>query len=330
MKIYDVLWKGIIEDLPNDAITFFFPDAADVIDPLAEVEFLDKELNEILPKRHHVLGKSRHVDKLLKVQRRDGKDQWLLLHFEVQGQPDAHFAERMFVYHIRIRERYKREVAAIAILTDKSADFRPSSFSYETLGTSLQFNYRVYKVLDQTEAELLASDNPFASVVLTALLNIKKNASNAEVIRLGIEIMRNLMLKGFDAQKRRAVMHFLKNAVAFKPEETAIFAKELESINQKELPMGIEEAILAIERKKAEIKGVKLGKALGEKQGIKKGERLGMEKGEKQGIEKGIEKGKLKQASQTAKWMQENGFPLEKIAEALNVSKEEVQGYLAR
>ena len=47
----------------------------------------------------------RHVDKLVEVRRRDGAREWLLVHLEVQSQPDRHLPERMYEYHRRIVNR---------------------------------------------------------------------------------------------------------------------------------------------------------------------------------------------------------------------------------
>ena len=52
-----------------------------------------------------VLGR-RMVDKLVRVQLQDGREQWVLVHVEVQMQPAIGFPERMFVYHYRIRDRF--------------------------------------------------------------------------------------------------------------------------------------------------------------------------------------------------------------------------------
>ena len=50
MKKHDILWKGIIEDLPHHFIRFFFPQADDFIDFNRGFEFLDKELEELIKK----------------------------------------------------------------------------------------------------------------------------------------------------------------------------------------------------------------------------------------------------------------------------------------
>jgi hypothetical protein len=41
---------------------------------------------------------------LARVYRRDSSPAWVLVHFEVQGEPEAAFAERVFVYNHPLRD----------------------------------------------------------------------------------------------------------------------------------------------------------------------------------------------------------------------------------
>jgi len=41
-------------------------------------------------------SQTRYVDKLVKVYQRDGKEEWILVHVEVQGYHDKLFPARMF------------------------------------------------------------------------------------------------------------------------------------------------------------------------------------------------------------------------------------------
>ena len=56
---------------------------------------------------------------VFKVWRGDGQETWVLIHIEVQAQVDADFSERMFVYHYRLFDRFRRPVVSLAILGDE-------------------------------------------------------------------------------------------------------------------------------------------------------------------------------------------------------------------
>lgn len=90
----------------------FFPDLHRLIDWKQPPEFLDKEFQQIAPASE--IGK-RHADLLVKVWRKRGKQLVLLLHVEVQAKPEANFAERMFVYALRIFDRFRQPAVSLAI-----------------------------------------------------------------------------------------------------------------------------------------------------------------------------------------------------------------------
>lgn len=73
----DSLWKGIIEDLLPDFLSFFYPNQS--FDLGKGYDFLDKEMEELFPlvDAEH---KKRRVDKLIKIFDATGNERWLLIH----------------------------------------------------------------------------------------------------------------------------------------------------------------------------------------------------------------------------------------------------------
>ena len=112
----DSPWKDMLNIFFKEFLEFFFPNIAGDIDWTKAPIFLDKELNKI--KKTAKVGK-RSVDKLVKVWRKNGHEIWVLLHIEIQSQPQEIFPERMFVYSNRLKEIYQLPVASLAILADK-------------------------------------------------------------------------------------------------------------------------------------------------------------------------------------------------------------------
>ncbi|MBI2942532.1 MAG: cytosolic protein, partial [Chloroflexi bacterium] len=115
---FDSPWKEALERYFPPFLEFFFPTAHAGIDWQRGHEFLDTELQQVA--RNAELGR-RLVDKLAKVWRRDGQETWVLVHVEVQGQEEADFAERMYVYNYRLFDRHHRQVASLAVLGDDRA-----------------------------------------------------------------------------------------------------------------------------------------------------------------------------------------------------------------
>ncbi|WP_242518946.1 hypothetical protein [Halochromatium roseum] len=83
------------------------------------------------------------------------------IHVEVQGEPETAFAERMYTYHYKIRDRYQVPVASLAVLADTDQRFRPRQFSSALLDYAEPERW----------AELEASDNVFALVVMAQILS---------------------------------------------------------------------------------------------------------------------------------------------------------------
>ena len=147
MSDFDSAWKEASDIYFEPFMAFFFPEAHREIDWSLGFEMLDKELEQIAPESEQ--GR-RVVDKLVKVWRKSGESEWVLVHVEVQSQPATDFARRMFIYNYRLFDRYNRTVASFAILGDNRPAWRPDRFSYELWGTEMGLRFAVAKLLDYT------------------------------------------------------------------------------------------------------------------------------------------------------------------------------------
>jgi len=219
----DILWKVILEEVFPDLLRFVYPDADEVYDMERGFDFLDKELAELDPQPDE--GKdSRFADKLVKAYHRDGVEEWVLLHVEIQG--DTHnrnaFAERMYTYFYRIRDRYSgRYVSALAIFTGQDGQRMPNRFIYEYRGTRLIYEYPTLSILDYTNEELDKSSNPFAQVIIAAKMRLQEEKmSDSDLLNIKLLAARRLTEKGFAMDKIRAIFNFLRNYVLFEEPET--------------------------------------------------------------------------------------------------------------
>ncbi len=261
MKRDDALWKGILEDLADDFMRFFIEDA-DIRFDLTHFEFLDKELETLFPTQENEFY-PKYVDKLIKVFSKTGEENWVLIHIEVQGSSDTEFSERMYSYFYRIWDKYKKPIAAFAILTDSNKKFHPSYFQQEFLGTKIRYEFNTYKVLQADEKILSDSDNPFATVILVVKTALqKKKITQENLFSIKLELAKQLLGKGFNSSKVRAMMNFLKLYIRFGDAElNHKFEKEIQTITNKPLKtMGIEEFILEREKRKGRVEGIQKGK----------------------------------------------------------------------
>src|SRR5438270_591568 len=144
-ETFDDPWKQIVPALFEQFLEFFAPDVAVEIDWSRPPEFLDKELRRVakgLRKRRVT------ADFLVNVWRKDGGEQWILIHIELQAQKDVEFPERMFLYNFRAYDLYRRPVFSLAILADREAAWRPDRFGYQLWGSEASVRYPVVKLLD--------------------------------------------------------------------------------------------------------------------------------------------------------------------------------------
>ncbi|QEP43159.1 hypothetical protein D5085_08565 [Ectothiorhodospiraceae bacterium BW-2] len=165
---YDSPWKEALEYYFADFLQLLFPQVCQLIDWTEAPVFLDKELQKITGTAAD--GRT-YADKLIQVTLCDGKKSWLLIHVEVQGEPESDFAARMFRYNYRIRDRYHKDVVSLAVLSDSSPAFKPDRFQFSLAGCEIDFRFPVVKLLDWRERlnELLNSTNPFALIVAAQL-----------------------------------------------------------------------------------------------------------------------------------------------------------------
>jgi hypothetical protein len=238
----DILWKGIIEDFFEDFLTFFYPEASDIFDFSKGFEFLDKELEQIvLPSS----SKYRIADKLVKVYTKEGLEQWILVHIEVQGYEDDEFAERMFTYFYRIYDKYRKDISALAIFTDDNPKFHPKSFQKSFIRTGIVYNFETFKLSNYKPKDFQNSNNPFAIVMETALYGLKKNKLKDEkLFAVKLDLARRLNEKGFPKETFGKLCSFIKTYVSF--ENSELLPKldiEIDTINKTVRPMGIIEAI---------------------------------------------------------------------------------------
>jgi hypothetical protein len=162
MSEYDSPWKESISLYFREFLSFFYPRIEEDINWERGFEFLDTELQQI--KRETETGR-RDADKLVKVWRRSGEEEWVLVHVEVQSQRQSEFSERMYLYHSRIFDRYRRSVVSLGILGDEQPGWRPNRYERELWGCRAILEFPVVKLLDYSMDELAQSQNPLAAIV---------------------------------------------------------------------------------------------------------------------------------------------------------------------
>lgn len=267
---FDSPWQESLEVYFKSFMALLFPQSYAAIDWERGYNFLDKELMQIV--KDAEIGR-RRADKLIQVWLDDGKETWILVHVEVQSQKDLKFAERMFVYHYRIFDRYKLQVVSLAVLADEVKKWRPETFSYGLWGCDLQFNYPVIKLLDyqdKSSRPVAWNDNPFAIIIQAHLLVIENRKDPESLFEKKFELVKQLYSAGYTRQDILTLFKFIDWLISLPGSYEKLFWDNLEKYEK--------------ERKMPYVTSV---------------ERIGVEKGIQKGIQKGVQQG-MQQGTQKA------------------------------
>src|SRR5436190_21274418 len=100
-------WKDALFHFLREFLALFFPELHDAIDWSRKPDFMDKEFQKIA---HDQPKGRKHADTLVKVWLKSGTPLQILIHVEVQGQPDAEFPKRLNIYNNRSSDKYQMDV----------------------------------------------------------------------------------------------------------------------------------------------------------------------------------------------------------------------------
>ncbi len=230
----------------------------DIIDFSKGFVFLDKELEKLSPDAE---SRRRHADKLIRAHLRDGREQWFLVHVEVQGYSDPDFGRRMFQYFYRIRDKYDRPLTALAIYTDRNRKFHFSEYREDYLGTGVRYYFKKFVLIDHALKELRASGNLFGLMLEVARrdFNLIKKPDDYR-LSIKLRLARRLYMQGIGKRKIKGLFDFIEYYTRFDQIEFYDkFEKGIQSITKSKETMGVREAILEDLKKRSREEGLKEG-----------------------------------------------------------------------
>ncbi len=250
---HDMLLKGAFEEWFADFLRFMYPNADAIFDFSRKFIFMDKELYAILRLRDRRKG-ARVADLLVKVYMKNGGEKFFLIHTEIEGSSDPHFPFRLIQSHYRIFDKEKTPVETIVVYTGDKSQPRPNEYRYDGIGTSLHFKYLSYHILDHTEEELLAMNNPFALVILACQKALLEGKVPDEELGEGrLTIAKALLRHRYPHDKVLSFMNFLKNILYIDNQEiNRKFDIAIKDLTENKIVMGgIMEAIKQIAKEEA-------------------------------------------------------------------------------
>ena len=232
---YDELWKDFIAEFWREILKKFIPDLYAKADLNHEPEFLDKELHEITSalEPEDSTSHKRYVDELIKIFLRDGSDEWVLLHVEIQGRGGEDISLRMFRYYCLIFIRHSRNPAALAILTAKrpKREGEPGIYKTEVFGTSIEYKYNLVKAYALSDEELTSGNSIVDLFIYSTKIAAKYRKSRKKKLGYMKTILQLLHDKGFTDMQSTIFIMFLERVMRLGDEKYVLeFDSEVNKI----------------------------------------------------------------------------------------------------
>jgi len=267
---YDGPWKFGMDRFLPEVMLFLFPASHEEIDWSRSYKPLNVELFSILPDE----VTTRYADALYQVWRKDGREQWVLLHFEVQSQPDPNLPRRMYVYSYRCFEKYKTEVFGYAVLGDDSPSFRPGPYVWELGKARMSYEYETAKLLDFKVEDLEASDNPAATILLAHRFTKDSKDDQVRRRRFKLRLTRLLFAKGYEQAEIRSLFDVLDWMLHLGQEQAIIYREEVLALREEPTMSTYVNTLESYFTQQGWQKGLQEGK----QQGLQEGKNQGAER----------------------------------------------------
>jgi hypothetical protein len=161
---YDQLFKTILERFLQDFLELFFPEVAARLD-FQTLRFVDKEVFANVPD-----GTVREADIVAKLNTREGHPELVLVHIEVQTDPESDFPRRMFEYYSVLRLHYRIPVLPIAVYLRHGPDSRLAEYR-ESLFDQELVHFRFHTVaLARRQAEEYVETSPLGAALAALMM----------------------------------------------------------------------------------------------------------------------------------------------------------------
>ena len=257
---YDGYWKGLINRFFWNFLEMALPDLYADADTSKEHEFLDKEFTDVLNTGDAEIHTSAHfADYVIKVPMKNGDEEFLILHCEIQGEGGKALPFRMFHYQCFIFAHFKKAPVALAIITDKRPPSEASSYVHSHYGTNTVYEYNNLVVTDLVDDDLLSSDNPIALAFYAAksALGVKEELQKYTFLRTLAGLLGE---RGWSMIDKRDLLLFIERIINLKDKTLRKQYWEYRQQLNKEGKIVYEHFLKEVEEEMAEQRGKEEGK----------------------------------------------------------------------
>jgi DNA repair exonuclease SbcCD ATPase subunit len=226
---YDKSWKEIVTNLFEPFVQFFMPDLYPYVDWSVPALSLEQELNNQIN-----LEKGKRIaDKLMRVKLLNGEEKWVSIHIEFQTSSEENIGERMYEYYRLIYDKYGKEIIALVIYTGERIPKKYNHHVHSFFGTRIIYEFNTYAVIQQTELELIASENPFSIVVLANLYVLQTKNDDHKRYEFKKQVYQLAQNRGWSFEETTKILIFVEGLMLLEPELGKRFYAEISQSPQK-------------------------------------------------------------------------------------------------
>ena len=278
----DLAWKLLLSRRLRAVLAELFPDVHALIDWSQQYYLPDKSLP---PAAADSRTGERDPDFVALAALLDGSQ--ACIHVEVQCTRQARFAERMALYHARLRDRFARPVISLALLGDPSPTWRPAFVTDLRLGCGTIFQFKSCKLLDYrvSGGDPLQSCDPVAMALKAHLIALATHRRVELRCQAKFDLLRRIHERRVKSRELNELQKIIDWMLPLPAEwqrrlimDIDEFILEHEKEDKNSLNYMLPKLILNRHKKQAEAEGW----AKGEAEGKAEGEALGLAAGQRQ------------------------------------------------
>jgi hypothetical protein len=308
---YDNLWKTVLHRYFWEALELFLPDLYEAADKSREPEFLEQELQKITL---DLEGGLNRTDLLVKIALKNGAEEIVLCHMEIQGEGGENLATRMYRYKQMIFLRYAREPVGIAILTASRPKNEKTFYCSEQFGVKVLYRYVNGSVMDMDDASLLSGKKCVGLLLYAQKCARKSGEDEGLKFRYLKEISTLWARHGWSAEDKRILLLAVNYLLNLKDED---YSRQI-----------VTHVKTLVESLKEEEKVMYT--SVFERVYKEEGRIEGRMEGRVEGRMAGRVEGRAEERAELVRVMLSEGMPVEEVSRYTKLPREEVTGFLNR
>ncbi len=225
---HDQLFKQLLSTFFVDFLDLFFPEIRALLDSEGLV-FLEQEFFTDIP-----LGEKKLLDMVVKARFCNTpllpslvQETFFLVHIENQASEQSRFAERMFLYFIRLFEKHRLPIYPIAVFSyNEPLRPEPSQFQIQFPGRAvLDFQFSVIQLNHLSWRDFLNRPNPVAAALMS-----KMQIAPEDRPRVKLECLRLLATLQLDPARMHLISGFIDTYLRLNKQEQQHFEEALSTI----------------------------------------------------------------------------------------------------